>query len=230
MSARAVFVTLTYAPENVPWYGLDLGDLQRFLKRLRKKGAFRYFAAGEYGPETRRPHFHLALFGVDVGLPPGKEKWHSPLLERVWPDGFNSCSEFTPGRARYIAGYATKKIHGRASAAEEVCNFETGEIVHRRREFCVMSRNPGIGASFYERYRSDFLRGYIADRGGVKRRLPRYYVEKLRQDPSFVEREESRIADYLKQLPEGADSVEQLEAREANHVARVGIYGSPRKN
>lgn len=226
MSDRASFVTLTYDPDNVPWYGLDLGDLQRFLKRLRKKGSFRYFAAGEYGGDTGRPHFHLGLFNVNLEDRNG----HSDLLARLWPYGFHSCSDFTPGRARYIAGYAVKKIRGRADEREDVCNFETGEIVRRRREFCVMSRNPGIGASFYERYRSDFLRGFIADRGGVKRRLPRYYVEKLRQDPLFVEREESRIADYLKELPPGADSPEQLAAREANHRARVGIYGSTRKN
>lgn len=229
MHERASFVTLTYSPENVPWYGLDLGDLQRFLKRLRKRsGRLRYFAAGEYGPSTNRPHFHVALFGVDLE----ERHEHSPVLEEVWSRGFNTCSEFTPGRARYIAGYATKKQQGPRSEDELVCNFETGELVARRREFCVMSRRPGIGRPFFDRYRSDFLRGYVVDRGGVKRALPRYYKTLLRQDPGYVEREEARLAEYVDALPDLSwqESTQRQEAAEANHVGRVGVYGKPRIN
>lgn len=227
-SRRSSFVTLTYSQENVPWYGLDLDDLQRFLKRLRKRSPLRYFAAGEYGPSTNRPHFHLALFGVDLE----ERQEHSAILDEVWPLGFNTCSEFTPGRARYIAGYAVKKQQGPRSEAELVCNFETGELVTRRREFCVMSRRPGIGRLFFDRYRSDFLRGYVVDRGGVRRRLPRYYKTLLRQDPDYVVREEERTAEYLASLPDltWQEDLRRLDAAEANHIGRVGTYGTLRKN
>lgn len=59
------FVTLTYDEEKLP---VDLSvtprTLQLFMKRLRKvyPNRIRYFGVGEYGDQTMRPHYHLALF------------------------------------------------------------------------------------------------------------------------------------------------------------------------
>ena len=71
------FVTLTYAPQNMPitkngFMTLEKRDLQLFFKRLRKANAQRYnifepikyFAAGEYGTHTKRPHYHIIMFGA----------------------------------------------------------------------------------------------------------------------------------------------------------------------
>lgn len=44
------FVTLTYDEEHLPPDGsLRKRDLQLYLKRLRRRLPFRFFAAGEYG-------------------------------------------------------------------------------------------------------------------------------------------------------------------------------------
>lgn len=46
-------------------------DLQLFIKNLRSylpEYEIRYFASGEYGPETFRPHFHLLLYVNDSEL------------------------------------------------------------------------------------------------------------------------------------------------------------------
>ena len=60
-------LNLTYDDAHLPEHGqLWKDELQRFFKRLRKGGyKFRYVASGEYGEKTRRPHFHIALFGMD---------------------------------------------------------------------------------------------------------------------------------------------------------------------
>lgn len=235
---RAQFVTLTYDDEHVPWRGLDIDHLQRFLKRLRKategieavngRKPIRYFAAGEYGGETRRPHFHAALFNVELG----ERQGISDLLSRLWPYGFHSCSEFTPGRARYIAGYAVKKVRGRVERERELgaVNFETGEFAVMRPEFCVMSRRPGIGAYFFEKFRSDFRRGFVVDRGGVKRRLPRFYRNKLLQNPDDAYLDECRTEEYMAQLPPGSDTPARREAAEAVHMARVSTFSRKRGN
>lgn len=68
-SKKAVFLTLTYDNEHLPVLvnvntgqgtpTLQKRDLQLFLKRLRKafKGKeLRYYAVGEYGSRTLRPH------------------------------------------------------------------------------------------------------------------------------------------------------------------------------
>lgn len=78
------FLTLTYDNDHIPKNPLidyDTGeiyaenatlvkkDLQDFMKRLRRayeyKGydnKLRFFACGEYGSQTLRPHFHIIVF------------------------------------------------------------------------------------------------------------------------------------------------------------------------
>lgn len=60
---EAYFVTLTYDDQHVTLSDenaatLVKSDLQNFFKRLRKDGQkIRYFACGEYGENTFRPHY-----------------------------------------------------------------------------------------------------------------------------------------------------------------------------
>jgi len=66
-----IFVTLTYNNENLPKDGsLCLADLQKFMKRLRKKygAGIRYFACGEYGEKLKRPHYHVCIFGLNFPM------------------------------------------------------------------------------------------------------------------------------------------------------------------
>lgn len=236
---RSHFITLTYDDDHVPWYGLDLQHLQLFLKRLRKRDVgisewiggrrpIRYFAAGEYGGNTARPHYHLCLFNADLR----ERNQNSPILEETWEYGFHTVTPFTPGRARYIARYALKKIPSRYIRLDppEVINPETGEIKKQKQEFAVMSRGKGLGALFFEKYRSDLLRGYVTDKGGTKRRMPRYYRNKLREDPAYVEAEKLRIQEYQQGLPLDSDSEEKRAAREAIHKAKIRTYRSTRRN
>ena len=62
--------TLTYSDENVPRLEdgrgiLVVKHIQDWLKRIRKAyepERLRYFACGEYGDNTWRPHYHVMLF------------------------------------------------------------------------------------------------------------------------------------------------------------------------
>lgn len=104
----AYFVTLTYNDAHAPTaYYVDDGtgecftsltlrkrDFQLFMKRLRKafpEDKIRYFAAGEYGEHTMRPHYHAIIFGLRLDdLVPyqrsEKGDWYykSQSLQRVW--------------------------------------------------------------------------------------------------------------------------------------------------
>ena len=112
---KNAFVTLTYSDENVPMndHGEQIllkYELQNFLKRLRKyykSESIRYFAVGEYGDQTSRPHYHLCLFGL------GKED--EEIIKKAWTErgkeiGFVEVGDVEPESARYIAGYTIKKL------------------------------------------------------------------------------------------------------------------------
>lgn len=100
------FVTLTYAPEYLPEdLSVSPRALTLFLKRLRerlKPRTFRYFGVGEYGDESDRPHYHLALFGVSTN--------DFDSIGEAWNMGMVHVGTLTIESAQYIAGYVTKKM------------------------------------------------------------------------------------------------------------------------
>lgn len=189
------FITITYDDKNVPVHefvaddgtilnslSLQPEDLQKFWKRLRKEiypQKIRYFAAGEYGDHTARPHYHAIVFGLhipDLCVYTQDSKYvyyKSDLLNRIWSKGNIIIASVSWASCAYVAAYCTKKLTG--DAAKEVygkLNIEP--------PFNVMSRRPGIGRQFYDDNIQDmdpdskFI--YLATpERGVKFSRPRYY-------------------------------------------------------
>lgn len=168
------FLTLTY--KNVPFDGsLNVEDCQKFLKRLRAKLdpiKVRFFLCGEYGENLSRPHYHAIIFGYDFpDKVPCKQAgdyclYESELLNSVWGHGLAWIGEVSFESASYVANYATKKITGDKSES-----YYCG----RRPEFLLMSRRPGIGRGWIDKFRSDV---YPSDEVIVREhstRPPRYY-------------------------------------------------------
>lgn len=97
---NCAFVTLTYTDDSNPIV-LRKSDFQAFMKRFRislerKFGVkdVKYFACGEYGGLSLRPHFHAIIYGfnfpdrrfvkrTDKGYP----LYTSELLTNVWGKG-----------------------------------------------------------------------------------------------------------------------------------------------
>lgn len=140
--ASSSFVTLTYDPEYLPSTldglpTLSPRDLMLFLKRFRNlSGSFRYFACGEYGTQTERPHYHLVIFGIS----PMSENqistaWSDP--ETKTPMGYTSIYDLNEARSAYVAQYTTKKM----------TSLTSRNLNGRWPEFSRMSRGrkPGDG-------------------------------------------------------------------------------------
>lgn len=138
----SVFLTVTYNDEFLPKNNsLVPRDLTLFIKRLRRRlgteistKSLRYYACGEYGTQSLRPHYHIALFGVGLH--------HEEDIQAAWtcPDtkvskGFVYIGTLTLDSAQYIASYIQK---GQTKKDQ----FPDG----RYPEFSRMSRRPGIGA------------------------------------------------------------------------------------
>lgn len=192
-----VFVTLTYADEFLPPGGsLSLRDCQLFMKRLRKwrnsstANPVRFFLAGEYGDENKRPHYHALLFNVGFADASylgrnarGEPLFTSAALSRLWsmdgsPMGHCSFGEVTFDSAVYCAKYSLKKVNGdRAAAHYEVVDCD-GVVHQRRPEFAVMSRRPGIGTGYYERFGAELRDHDSVIVNGREVRPPRFYDQK----------------------------------------------------
>lgn len=142
----ATFTTLTYEDEKLP-PTLRRRDLQLFLKRLRKRldsRRLRFFAAGEYGEQNNRPHYHAILYGAREN--------DSDLIHDTWGAGFTQTVNATPAAIAYTAGYCAKKITWRLQADQEQIDYRTGEVYRWQPPFLQMSRNPGIGGHARTQY------------------------------------------------------------------------------
>ena len=197
---RNSFLTLTYDDEHLPKFGsLQYRDVQLFLKRLRKvcrgdspsptgKYPIRFFAAGEYGDQFERPHYHMLLFNFDFNdrVKIGKRLYESDTLTDLWGLGHASCGSVTPASAAYVSQYSLKKVYGRHESAAyyQGIDYQTGEIGKRRPEFIEMSVRPGIGSWWYDQFGSDVLPCDYVIVDGKKRRVPRYYAKRFEEsDP-----------------------------------------------
>lgn len=180
---QSCFVTLTYDDSNLPSDGsLVLSDLQKFFKRLRKcvGEGVRYYACGEYGDLSNRPHYHAIIFGwrPDDGiLLKGKapnQIYYSGQLASLWPFGISSFGGVTFDSCAYTARYVMKKLTGKREV----------EYQGKTPEFCVMSRRPGIGREWFKRYGKEVMLNDNIPVFGKKLTLrpPRYYDSLFEQN------------------------------------------------
>lgn len=195
-----VFLTLTYSDENLPPGGtLRKSDFQLFIRYLRRihDGKIRYFHVGEYGEQTRRPHYHAIIFGCDFAdktywkkSPSGEKLYISETLKKLWLHGDSYIGQVTLQSAAYCARYCMKKITGeKANEHYKAVDLDTGEVHEIAPEYATMSLKPGIGQGWYDKYASDVFPSDYAVHKGKRLAVPKYYYRKLQaSDPKAAER------------------------------------------
>ncbi|QXP08644.1 MAG: replication initiator protein [Arizlama microvirus] len=225
------FVTITYDDQNMPIPpSLNYSDFQNLCKALRKKhGSFRFFMCGEYGDETRRPHFHAITFGLQIldlkrwGGPDKMPTFRSASLEASWGKGMIVIGAVTPQSANYVARYSLKKITGDLAGAHyRWVDPKTGEEHQLEPEFCHMSTKPGIGAAWYDRFHTDFHVHDFAIQDGHKLPIPRYYDKRASRHGYQVD--ELKQAREIKSRPKAWNNTpERLQTRETVAKARANL-------
>lgn len=188
---RSWFITLTYNDDQLvdlpctdkAVVSLDYSHLDDFIKRLRN--AFRddhvdFYASGEYGDSSFRPHWHLIVYNVD--LPDlvfwkcndqGDPIYFSEKLDEIWRRrGFVTVSRFSWRGAAYAASYVEKKRDGRALVEYTAVGLEP--------EKARMSRRPGLAFEYYQEHADELWdnNGLSVDRTVNKKGklgLPRYF-------------------------------------------------------
>lgn len=195
---RNCFITLTYAPKFLPLVSgvptLVKSDAQKFMKRLRFRfgAGIRFILCGEYGDRGERPHYHACLFNFDFMdkvekriTELGHKVYTSPSLGELWPFGIHEVGSFSFETAAYVARYICKKVSGeRASSHYGIVDEATGEVLSDGRvpEFVLVSRRPGLGKPWFDKFRRDvFPHDFVVSRGRMLR-PPKYFTSALEVD------------------------------------------------
>lgn len=226
------FITLTYDDGHLPGSGsLVLRDFQLFVKRLRKLvgSGVRYFHCGEYGERFGRPHYHALFFNWDFKdkyifkvTERGDKLWRSPTLEKLWPAGQSMIGSVSFESAAYVARYCMKKITGKDSD-EHYVNKDTGEM--RVKEYVTMSRRPGIGREFFNKFALDIYPRDYAILRGMKVRPPKFYdkLYEIVNPMEFFRLKNLRKARICKLDPTGLGETSDRRLRVKEYVKRAQI-------
>nr|QJI53651.1 MAG: replication-associated protein [Cressdnaviricota sp.] len=165
------FLTLTY--ENPPmshnnFMTLNKRDVQLYFKRLRKLNppGLKYYAVGEYGGKTRRPHYHALVYNATL-----------QSLQEAWTLAGTSLGHIHTGTVEGASiGYSLKYI-----SKPTIIPLHRND--DRVPEFALMSKGLGSGYVNLKTQKWHLLdpenRMYLTLTDGRKVSMPRYYKDRI---------------------------------------------------
>ncbi len=232
----AWFVTLTYDDKHLPEFeSLQKQHVQKFIKdlrewyryRLKKKGIkhggrIRFYCCGEYGTQTGRPHYHILLFGFDFldktywSMRDSHKVYRSDTLEGLWSWGNSEIGSVTFESAAYCARYIMKKF----------TNKDPDKVLehygYKDPEFATMSRRPGIGKEWFDKYGQEVYTHDSVIVRGKEVRPPKFYDALFEAvSPEDLARLKSRRKSKVKRDEQRG---QRVAARAANLKARLSLY------
>ena len=155
------FVTLTYDNDHLLSPALYPAHFTKFIKDLRRYFEYhfgiqgiRFFASGEYGDKSLRPHYHVILFNCAIpdlkpyGSRHGQRYFVSDILNQIWKRGMVIIGDVSFDSCAYVARYVMKKRKGKDSSSWYTERGITPEFVR-------MSRRNGIGRDYFDENKAD---------------------------------------------------------------------------
>lgn len=185
-SDSALFITLTYRQEALQYSPNGLQTLskrhvQLFMKLLRRNTEkntqnqiwdkkIKYYAVGEYGTKSKRPHYHLIIFNAEYAN-----------IEKSWPHGDVHYGQLSPASASYTLKYISKDSTKKSQQWSHINNALVAD--DRQSEFSLMSKKLG------ENYLTEVIKNwhreggqdrfFVVNKDGQKLAMPRYYKNKI---------------------------------------------------
>lgn len=214
-------------------HSLEPKELQGWLKRFRDRilpQKIRFYAVGEYGTNSDRPHYHGVLFGYAQCLF-GRSRYRLGVrncciqcdqVRDSWGLGNVELGELNSKTSQYVCKYVTKVNTVNQEA------FLNG----RKREFSRMSLRPGIGARAMDKV-GTVLEGPLFKRclatlgdvpaslchGKKNRPLGRYLMSKLRRNLGIADGKKP-----VEAVKAYAEEVQQL------YKENIGVKGNSSKS
>ncbi|QXP07847.1 MAG: replication initiator protein [Arizlama microvirus] len=201
----SIFVTLTYNDENIPLTEGELNDfdphnqtlkksdLQKFFKRLRHNlgnRKIKYFATGDYGEKTFRPHYHLIIFGMS------NKREDLDIIKSSWP----LCNWANLGQSPF--GTVTKQsIQYCVAYIEKIITGKWGPYEYNQKEtpFHIMSK--GMGKNYALKNNEIIKEDNFVQIKGTKKPIPRYYKKILNiQNDSSKDYQEIKEREFVKNI------------------------------
>lgn len=180
--------------DHVNYVSKELKISKKDVKKVSKP--IRYYAVGEYGSKTDRPHYHLLLFNYDVAnLTP---------ISKQWKYGFTQIGTVTGASINYVTKYMHKDFDRKTDS--------------RQYPFSQMSRGSKItntsiiGYQYLEENGSYHIETEdltVKDNKGNTQRLPKAFLKRLftnkedRQEVSkrsFDEYQENKLKEFRRLL------------------------------
>lgn len=226
MHEQNSFITLTYDDAHTPEHNsLRYDDLRQFWKRLRRRvGKLSYYAVGEYGGTTNRPHYHACIFGHafaedrEVIRDKPTLLWTSPMLSEAWGMGYVSVGALTWQTAQYTAAYVTKKLNGKQKYVR--VDEATGQLIPLEQPKAYMSLKPAIGARWVAEHGHRVYEHDHVVINGRPQKPPKFYDRWLeKRSPIAIQMtKERRSEEAVKLEPERA----RARARNAHARTKTG--------
>ena len=207
------FITLTYSNENLPYsdhVNTDTGvvttypvlrkkDVQKFIKRLRYAQSkltdkkIKYYLVGEYGSETRRPHYHALMFGLRREV----------SIYDEWKLGIVDVGDVNMDSIDYVTKYVVNK------------NQYKHYVVP---PFSMISNGIGLGhlEKNYERYKGE---EYVRGGRGYNQRMPRYYRDKLGGENKWIKKinQPKKLEEFDRKIDEEVERLKKIGHEEPEH-------------
>jgi len=177
-------------------------DVQDFIKRMRAKQDYlinsnllkntyynrysiRYYAVGEYGEKTKRPHYHMIVFNIHPEI--------AEDIEKIWGMGHVVVKSAGTESIHYTTKYCIKRVG----------QFDKTKVP----PFNLMSKKPPLGIGYYYsagRYHKDTLSTQAVNIHGKKVNMPAFYKSRIFSDYEqsiFKEQaEEKQVEAYWKSV------------------------------
>lgn len=193
------FITLTYDEKHLTKTEAGQGilvkkDLQDYFKRVRAYNpGIKYYAVGEYGDKTDRPHYHAIVFNSYPGL-----------LVQKWSDSSGAIGNVkvvntTAATIHYVTGYILSK-YGELDPKTgiSVDRFKPGQT----KPFAIMSKRLGI--SYVDNAKDYHITNQTFNNPSGKGVISRYLKLKIFEDYeclrlNITEQERKGVQEKLKQ-------------------------------